>query len=710
MRRSLAWFICCAALAAAAAWTAYGRRDAMAMALPGAELGYRFPSAAFALPDGDFAVVEERGRILRLSPTGELRWATKPGEFYGLFIGVDAADDGSLYAIDRVDGGAGAARFERVVRIGTDGSPAGVLVQKRFSGAGGFIPGSLAVKDGFAWYLFADDAGRLSLAKAGLRDARERVLVKADWKLPYASLAPAEGGERVIIAGPGGLVAYEGESFRLMTEYADDFPYPARVRFAGDGALLVADAYRSMVFRAEPDGGSSPLLSTSLLAPMGDAPPVIGDFSIRGASLLFVERMSGSIVSYQADSSAMRSLPAPVPGQAELARARVGWFFAAAALAFALLGLAWPWLIALRRGPAPIAFAAGLLPALLAALALAAWFGRADALRSAASSEAELREALALAVSGLSKSLDPAAAEGLRFPADAAKPSYRDLVGALAAASRGVGLEGLYASAYTVSAGRLRYLADQAGAVWPGQPQPYAPGEYVRLTAGGSALAVSYADPYGDWIAGAVAIGNGEAAFIVELSAARPRAALVVTPRIEGLRWAWLAGLIALAAMGAWSGVALSKRGRARYAAALAAATAADTAAEREGADGEGPREEHAAAAPSSDAPSSDGPGREAIESGPPPRKRRTLLSQAEAHRLAAAYIKRGRPEVAAEILEGLIALRPRDAKAFNNLGIAYKRMGKLAKALACVERAAELDPTNGETKANLERLRELVG
>lgn len=701
MRRSLAWFLCCAALAAAAAWMAYGRRDAMAIALPGSEPGYRFPAAAFALPDGDFAVVEERGRILRLSPAGELRWATKPGEFYGLFLGVDAAEDGSLYAIDRLEGGGSAARFERVVRIGADGSPAGILVQKRFSGAGGFVPGSLAVKEGFAWYLFADDAGRLSLAKAGLRDARERVLVKTDWSLPYASLAPAEGGERAVIAGPGGLIAYEGEGFRLMSEYADDFPYPTRVRFAADGTILVADAYRSMLFRAEADGGSSPLLSPSLLAPMSDEPPVIGDFSIRGGSVIFVERMSGSIVSYQADSSTIRSLPAPAPGQAAIARSRIGWFFAAAAMAFALLGLAWPWLLALRRGPAPIAFAAGILPALLAALALAAWFGRADALRSAASSEAELREALALAVSGLAQSSDPDAAEGLRFPADASKPSYRELSGALAAASRGVGLEGLYASAYTVSAGRLRYLADQAGAVWPGQPQPYAPKEYLRLAAGSPATAAAYRDPYGDWITAAIAIGEGEAAYIVELSVARPRAPLVVTPRIEGLRWAWLAGLIASAAIGAWSGVAMSKRGRARYAAALAAAAAA----EREGADGEGPREE-----PAADAPASDEPGREAIDSGPSPRKRRTRLSQAEAHRLAAAYIKRGRPEVAAEILEGLIGLRPRDAKAFNNLGIAYKRMGKLAKALACVERAAELDPTNGETKANLERLRELVG
>jgi tetratricopeptide (TPR) repeat protein len=688
---------------------AYGRRDAMAMALPGAEPGYRFPAAAFALPDGDFAVVEERGRIVRLSPAGELRWATKPGEFYGLFISVDAGEDGALYAIDRVDGGAGAARFERVVRIGADGSPAGVLVQKRFSGAGGFVPGSLAVKDGFAWYLFADDAGSLSLAKAGLRDARERVLVKADWKLPYASLAPAEGGERVIIAGPGGLIVYEGENFRLMTEYADDFPYPARVRFAGDGTLLVADAYRSMLFRAEPDGGSSPLLSPSLLAPLGDAPPLIADFSLRGGAILFVERSSGSIVQYQTDSSAMRSLPSPSLGQTTLAQARVGWFFAVAALAFTLLGLAWPWILALRRGPAPIAFAAGILPALLATLALGAWFGRADALSSAASAEEELRDALALAVSGLTRSIDPATAEGLRFPADAAKPAYRDLAGALAAASRGIGLEGLYASAYTVVAGRLRYIADQAGAVWPGQLQPYAPREYARLSAGSSAIAAAYADPYGDWIAAAIPIGNGESTYIVELSIARPRAPFVMTPRVEGLRWVWLAGLLFLAAIGAWAGLVWSKRGRARYAAALAAAAAA----EHEGA--EGAREEHAAAAPASAAPASDEPalnepGREAIDSGPAPRKRRTRVSPAEAHRLAAAYIKRGRPEVAAEILEVLIGLRPRDAKAFNNLGIAYKRMGKLAKALACVERAAELDPTNGETKANLDLLRELVG
>lgn len=700
MRRSLAWFLCCAALSAAAAWMAYGRREAMAETLPGAEQGLRFPAAAFALPDGDFAVVEERGRILRLSPAGELRWAAKPGDFYGLFLGVDAAEDGALYAIDRLEGGS-STRFERVVRIGTDGSPSGVLVQKRFSGAGGFVPGSLAVRDGFAWYLFADDAGRLSLAKAGLRDARERVLVKADWSLPYASLAPAEGGDRAVIAGPGGLVAFEGEGFRLMSEYADDFPHPTRVRFDGDGNLLVADAYRSMLFRAEAGGGSSPLLSPSLLAPMGEAPPVIADFSVRGGSLVFVERSSASIVSYLAGSSAMRGVPGPSLGRATIAEARAGWFFASTALAFALLGLAWPWIIALRRGPAFIALSAGILPALVAAIALAAWFGRADALRSVESSEAELRDALALAASGLAQSMDPAAAAGLRLPADAAKPAYRALAGALASASSGVGLEGLYASAYTVSAGKLRSLADQAGAVWPGQPQPYAPREYVGLAAGSPPVTAAYADPYGDWIAAAVAIGDGEAAYIVELSVARPRASLVMTPRIEGSRWAWLAGLTALAAIGAWSGLVLSKGGRARYEAARAAASAAEPGIGEGGARLEGP----AAAAPAS-----GDPERSAIEPGPAPRRRRTRLSPAEAHRLAAGYIRRGRPEVAAEILERLIGLRPRDARAFNNLGIAYKRMGKLAKALACVERAAELDPTNGETKANLERLRELVG
>lgn len=725
MRRSLAWFFCCAALAAAAAWMAFGRRDAMAEALAGAERGYRFPAAAFALPDGDYAVVEERGRILRVSPAGELRWATKRGEFYGLFLGVDAGEDGALYAIDRLEGEGAAARFERVVRIGTDGAPAGVLVQKRFSGAGGFVPGSLAVKDGFAWYLFADDEGRLSLAKAGLRDARERVLVKADWSLPYASLAPAEGGDRAVIAGPGGLIEFDGDGFRLMSEYADDFPYPTRARFAGDGALLVADAYRSMVFRAEADGGSSALLSASLLAAVSEAPPVIVDFSMKGEALLFVERSSGSIVSYQADVAAMRGLPAPSPGAATIAAARAGWFYAAAALAFALLGFAWPWILALRRGPAPIAFAAGLVPALFAALALAAWFGRADALQAAESSETELRNSLVAAASGLGPSADPAAAAGLRLPADAAKPAYRDLVAALSAASRGVGLEGLYASAYTVAAGRLRYLADQAGAVWPGQPQPYAPKEYLGLAAGDGPIAAAYADPYGDWIAAAVAIGNGEAGYIVELSAARPRAALVVMPRIRGLRWAWLAGSAVLAALGAWFGLSWSRRGRARYAAALAAA--ADAAPPGAGG-GEGAQEAPAAVSPATvsaaaalaapPAPESDEPEREARELGPvepepglvePKRTRRTRLSPAEAHRLAASYIKRGRPEVAAEILEGLIGLRPRDAKAFNNLGIAYKRMGKLAKALACVERAAELDPTSGETKANLERLRELV-
>jgi tetratricopeptide (TPR) repeat protein len=84
-------------------------------------------------------------------------------------------------------------------------------------------------------------------------------------------------------------------------------------------------------------------------------------------------------------------------------------------------------------------------------------------------------------------------------------------------------------------------------------------------------------------------------------------------------------------------------------------------------------------------------------------------VSVREAHKKAAAALNAGRPELAARILEALVVQRPKDAQAFNNLGIAYKRMGSLAKALACLERAATLDPTNGSTRANLEKIRSLL-
>src|SRR5262249_32903884 len=58
--------------------------------------------------------------------------------------------------------------------------------------------------------------------------------------------------------------------------------------------------------------------------------------------------------------------------------------------------------------------------------------------------------------------------------------------------------------------------------------------------------------------------------------------------------------------------------------------------------------------------------------------------------------------EQAASCYRAALAVRPRSAMAWNNLGNAQKSLNKLDDAVACYQRAIELDPQNFMAHANL--------
>jgi len=77
-------------------------------------------------------------------------------------------------------------------------------------------------------------------------------------------------------------------------------------------------------------------------------------------------------------------------------------------------------------------------------------------------------------------------------------------------------------------------------------------------------------------------------------------------------------------------------------------------------------------------------------------------------HQVAIEALRGGDYAQAASLLEGLVAAQPDDSRAWNNLGIAYKRLGRIADAIAAVEKALSLEPGNDSTRRNLAALRAL--
>lgn len=735
-----------------------------------APFALKFPTAAWPMPDGGYAVLDDEGRrIVRMDAQAVLRWTVGNDGFYGRFLSVDADDKGFLYAIDTgisgsditklhtatgpetaaqtgvqspaIGGSQGdtqtpplagaegdtvrpgqassaaqvqieasasgdALRYERVMRIGLDGNPAGVLVQKAFSGTGGFVRGSLRVAGNAAWYLFAGDDGLVSLAKVGLDDGKERVVVKTEWAVRRASIAP--DGQDAYIAVGGGLVRWSGGRFEALAEHADELPYPSEARIGPDGALYVSDPSIGVLARIAADGKltralDAQSLGTASVRPVGI---VFDAFAMNETGYTIVDQSSCMILSVGFDGRVTRMIRSVTLPQGVVARERVAWAFALAAAAIALALAATGVVLSLSRGPAFLSALAAALAVLAVSTVVAlAWTSASSRASAAAAEEAAFSRLRAAAVAGAS-AMDPEAMAAVDSPADYGGPAWdrlRDSLQSVAERSPADGSVPMYAILYRERDGALRFVCDARGEYRPGLPQRYAFPEYRRVLREASPATGIIEDSQGRWLAAMAPVKgpDGSVAGLLELSVPRPE------PRALGLSALALAA-VAAAFLASFAGFWFLFSARRRR-----AAESAGTERRGERA-ASGPYAAAAAPNPAGTLGLAAASGEERPEASPPPdssqaaedpeRLRARRLNAL--HLKALARLKAGDAPAAAALLERLVREDPGNVKALNNLGVAYRRAGRAGEALACLERCVALDPGNEETRRNLERVR----
>lgn len=213
------------------------------------------PLAALEQADGGLLILDKGGyRLLRLDQNQVLRWTSETSGLYGRIIALESDHDAKSYAIDQIADNDPAWRFERLVRIGPDGKPAGIILQKRVSGNHGFVPGALAYADGSLWYLFSDEQGQVSLYALNLAGKQERLIFKTEWSLPQAALAVSADGQKTYINAGGGLLRFEKGRFELLSEYRSALPGISFVRYDPEGKLLVADEGQAVLAELQAGG------------------------------------------------------------------------------------------------------------------------------------------------------------------------------------------------------------------------------------------------------------------------------------------------------------------------------------------------------------------------------------------------------------------------------------------------------------------------
>ena len=68
--------------------------------------------------------------------------------------------------------------------------------------------------------------------------------------------------------------------------------------------------------------------------------------------------------------------------------------------------------------------------------------------------------------------------------------------------------------------------------------------------------------------------------------------------------------------------------------------------------------------------------------------------------------LKEGQPDAALPEFGRALALAPRDARNFNNRGVALEALGQTEAARSDFERALQIDPNLAEARQNLVKLR----
>ena len=817
MKRVLS--IVCVALALLSAGGALLFRDGLARMPGDRSFAFDFPSEAYMTPDGGFVVLDRQGtRVSRLAADGAVAWSAVSGPQFGRFLSLDVADDGVAYVIDSIEaqvrpagypgwqqeatrsdaaagtsGAAGAdalpdtspveVRFERILRIGADGQPAGVIAQKRADA--GFVRGSLRIQGGYAWFLYEDADGKAVLARSSLADGGESLVARTDWAFAEAALAPGGPDGQVTMAAGGGLVRFRDGTVEPLAELADELPYPTDLRYGADGSLYVADPVAGVLGMVDRSGSYRTMVNADALSRGGQGRRgvIMDSFSLSKDGFVFVDQDTASIVVLDRNGVPVRDIAAARVSDAEANRSLAAWILLACACLFGAITLATGLVVLAARGPEVLAAAAGLVPGVVAALVLAAWWTGMDGARTAEEADAADLRSLRAAATAAAGAIDPGLPGLVRLPADHGSGPWNRLRAVLSRAVSPGSVSGdgsgryPLAMLYTLRDGSFRFVCDAEGRYRPGLPQRFMPEDYYVAMQGGKPASATIRDADGSWLSAAAPVLDlaGRPVALVEFSspAHEPVRALPAPERV-GLAAASVlvalagAGLVRLMRKRRWARRITDATAAVRLAAGIAAPpgpgkrgiwSLSGAMAELEktvavlvsGPFAEAANPEPAEAPPEPDpepvrvaeppatvklavgaaikkAPSA-GPAATSAQNAAAPvsahkpatvsPEERELASMAddmdracrkEQHREAIRALQSGDAAGAAAILERLLGGRRDDPRVLNNLGVAYRRLGRLPEAVACLERSLELEPGNADTRANLEKLRQALG
>jgi hypothetical protein len=656
------------------------------------------PMSAFPMPDGGFAIVDSGSeRIVRFNAAGQIRWEILPRTLFGRFLAVDAAPDGMLYCIDEIPVSGDAASgtpviSQRLVRIGLDGSLAAVLLERRAAAGSGFVPGSLRVQDGVLWYLY-DEGDEVALASLDAATLDEQVSVRSNWVLDRASLAPGGPGGAVAVAAGGGLALFQRERFETLSEYAPNLPYPACIRYDGNGRLYVSDPVAGVILRIVPGLEPEAILSlpdaSSSSTPASGRTAALDNFTLGPEGLVLVDRQASSVLVFDIDAvdaegtvRLVRELSGFYLQDHEVRRTWLAWMLLAGSLASGMVFLVLLVCQLVFHAPRPLAVMGAALPGLLgmAAVLAVAWYAgmlvrqsTAEAaglerLRAAVVAGAGALSGLELYGSGTPAGTSPGiladasaggAAGALHPRGSAGWDALRQRLALMVDQPADDGWPPVSAVLYLESGGSHRYIGDSDGLHVPGMAPGTVPASF-RVAGSTHRPAVGMVDHGGArWLSAVapLAVPAGGPAILLEMASP-----------VRGPAPGWLQRIMSRSVPE--PGLLLAS-----FIIAAAAFLGLPLVVIR---------------------------GREAEEL----KACRVRLSAIEDKRRAVAALRAGKADEARLILEKVVEGNPLDLQARNNLGAAYVRLGMLEEARACFDAVVQAQPGNMAAKANLERLK----
>lgn len=700
MKRLTVFLVCFLVLFLVLAVFSWVSRDALARKPGDGSFRLIMPLSAFPMPDGGFAILDsDSERIVRFNAVGQIRWEILPRTIFGRFLAVDAMPDGMLYCIDEImlprDSTDGAGElFQRLIRIGLDGSRAAVLLERRVVAGSGFVPGSLRVQDDALWYLY-DEGDTVALSSLDLATLEEQIYIRSSWVLDRASLAPDGPGGIVAVAAGGGLAVFQRERFETLSEYAPSVPFPSCIRYDESGRLYVSDPVAGVILRIVP--GMDPEVVLSLPgAPVGTA-PVLGrnvaldTFFLGPEGIVLVDPQSSSVLVVDPDSAGIggkarivRELSSfSVPDQ-ETRRSLVAWVILACALASGLVFLVLLVCQLVAYAPRPAALLGAALPGLLgiAAVLSLSWYA-GDRVRQSTAEEAGLERLRVAAVAGagalsglelygretllgtssgiLAGASDGASVGAMHSRGSGAWENLRQRLASMVDQSSHDGWPPVSAVLYLETDGQYRYLCDSTGLHVPGMAPSLVP-PFFELAASLRRPMTGKVERAGSgWLSAVAMLSTPSGGPIILLEMASP---------IQGPSPGWLQGILARSLPAPEPGMLL-----ALCISALATFLGLPLLVVHR---------------------------REAEEI----RVCRVRLSSMDDKRRAVAALRAGKYDEARLILAKVVDENPIDLKAQNNLGAAYVRLGMLEEAQACFNAVLQAQPGNAAAKANLARLK----